>query len=201
MQIVNKKVDELIPYKNNPRNNDEAIPYVTASIKEFGFKNPIIIDKDNVIVAGHTRLASAKELGMEEVPCIIADDLTDEQIKAFRLADNKVAEKSLWDFNMLDKEIEELSKMEDLGFDLKDFGFSDFELSMVGEDMEPDGYDDDMIKEYSDNGQNFLKNERIIIVYRTPEEEAFLKELVKEEHDRLNVTYDAKNIMEKYDNE
>ena len=201
MQIVNKKVDELIPYKNNPRNNDEAIPYVTASIKEFGFKNPIIIDKDNVIVAGHTRLASAKELGMEEVPCIIADDLTDEQIKAFRLADNKVAEKSLWDFNMLDKEIEELSKMEDVGFDLKDFGFSDFELSMVGEDMEPDGYDDDMIKEYSDNGQNFLKNERIIIVYRTPEEEAFLKELVKEEHDRLNVTYDAKNIMEKYDNE
>jgi len=88
LKIVNKKVDDLIPYENNPRYNDEAVEYVANSIKEFGFKVPIIIDKNNVIVAGHTRYKASLELGLEEVPTIIADDLTDEQVKAFRLADN-----------------------------------------------------------------------------------------------------------------
>lgn len=96
MEIINKKLDELIPYEKNPRKNDEAIQYVANSIKEFGFKVPIIIDKNNVIVAGHTRYKASKELGLKEVPCIIADDLNDEQIKAFRLADNKVSEMAEW---------------------------------------------------------------------------------------------------------
>ena len=93
MEIVYKKVNELIPYKSNPRINDEAVEYVKNSIKEFGFKVPIVIDKNNVIIAGHTRLKASLELGLKEVPCIIADDLSEEQIKAFRLADNKVSEK------------------------------------------------------------------------------------------------------------
>ena len=101
MEIINKKIEDLIPYHNNPRLNDEAVEYVKNSIKEFGFKVPMVIDKNNVIVAGHTRYKASKELGLKEVPCIIADDLTDEQIKAFRLADNKVSEKAEWDFNML----------------------------------------------------------------------------------------------------
>ena len=92
MKIIEKKVEELIPYVNNPRNNEAAVDFVAASIEEFGFKNPIIIDKDGVIVAGHTRHAAAKKLGLELVPCIMADDLTEQQIKAFRLADNKTAE-------------------------------------------------------------------------------------------------------------
>lgn len=117
MDIINKKIDELIPYANNPRNNEEAVKYVANSIKEFGFKVPIIIDKNNEIVAGHTRLKAAKELGLKEVPCIIADDLTDEQIKAFRLVDNKVSEQSQWDFNLLDEELN------DLDIDMEDFGF------------------------------------------------------------------------------
>ena len=83
MKIVNRKISKLKPYKNNPRKNDDAVDYVAASIKEFGFKVPIIIDKSNEIIAGHTRLKAAQKLKMEEVPCIIADDLNEDQIKAF----------------------------------------------------------------------------------------------------------------------
>ena len=118
MNIIEKPVDELIPYENNPRVNDDAVPLVAESIREFGFKVPIVIDRDNVIVTGHTRLKAAKQLGMKTVPCIIADDLTPEQVKAFRLADNKVAEFAEWDFSALDKEIE---------FDMSEFGFEELE--------------------------------------------------------------------------
>ena len=99
MEIIYKSIEEIKPYENNPRINDEAIEYVANSIKEFGFRNPIILDKNNVIICGHTRLLASKELKLKEVPCIIADDLTDEQVKALRLADNKVAEKSMWDYS------------------------------------------------------------------------------------------------------
>lgn len=84
MEIIERFIDELIPYENNPRNNDEAVEYVANSIREFGFKNPIIIDKNNVIVAGHTRLKAAEKLEMVKVPTIMADDLTEEQINAKR---------------------------------------------------------------------------------------------------------------------
>lgn len=114
------KLADLKPYEKNPRKNEEAVKYVVESIKEFGFKVPIVIDKDNVIVAGHTRYKGAKKLSLEEVPCIIADDLTDEQIKAFRLADNKVAEKAEWDFELLNSELEDL-----FDFDMGLFGFED----------------------------------------------------------------------------
>lgn len=120
MNIVNKRIDELIPYEKNPRKNDEAVKYVAESIKQFGFKVPIVIDKDNVIVAGHTRYKASKKLKLEEVPCIVADDLTDEQIKAYRLADNKVAEKAEWDFELLDAELDDL-----FDFDMTVFGFEE----------------------------------------------------------------------------
>jgi len=117
MQIVYKKLEELTPYENNPRHNDNATDYVANSIKEFGFKVPIIIDKNGIIVAGHTRYEASKQLGLKEVPVIIADDLSEEQIKAFRLADNKVGEFASWDFDKLELELE------DLGIDMSDFGF------------------------------------------------------------------------------
>ena len=122
MKIEYKNIDEIIPYENNPRLNDNAVDYVANSIKEFGFKVPIIIDKDNIIVAGHTRLKAAKQLGLEEVPVIKADDLTDEQIKAFRIADNKVSEKAEWDLDKLSIELQ------DINFDMSEFGFDDIEL-------------------------------------------------------------------------
>ena len=104
IKIEYLKTDELIPYANNPRNNDEAVDYVANSIKEFGFKVPCVIDNEKNVVCGHTRLKAAKKLGIKEVPCIIADDLTEEQIKAFRLSDNKVGELAEWNFNLLDEE-------------------------------------------------------------------------------------------------
>ena len=122
MEIVQKKIDGLIPYENNPRVNDGAVEYVANSIQEFGFKVPIVIDSDNVIVAGHTRLKAAKKLGLDEVPCIIADDLTEEQIKAFRLADNKTAEMAYWDDELLMGELDELAcDMTEFGFEMPTF--------------------------------------------------------------------------------
>lgn len=122
MTIVNFKVSDLIPYENNPRINDNAVDSVANSIEEFGFKVPVIVDKNNVIVAGHTRVKAAKKLGLEEVPCVVADDLTEDQIKAFRLADNKVSELADWDFSKLE---EELSNVD---IDMSQFGFEAEEL-------------------------------------------------------------------------
>ena len=116
MQIVEKKVTELKAYKKNPRKNDNAVGPVAESIKEFGFKVPIIVDKDNVIVAGHTRLKAAKRLKLKTVPCIVADDLTPAQIKAFRVADNSSAQIAEWDLELLKDELM------DLDFDMSLFG-------------------------------------------------------------------------------
>ena len=124
MDIKMMRLGDLRPYEKNPRKNDEAVKYVQESITQFGFKVPIVIDRDFVIVAGHTRYKAAKKLDLKEVPCIVADDLTDEQIKAFRLADNKVAEKADWDFNILSAELDEL-----FDFDMTAFGFEDDAIS------------------------------------------------------------------------
>lgn len=119
MEIINRNIEEIIPYDKNPRNNDEAVDYVAKSIKEFGFKVPIVIDKNNVIITGHTRLKAAKKLGIKEIPTIIADDLSEEQIKAFRLVDNKVSEYSTWDDKLLNIELEDISiNMDEFGFNI-----------------------------------------------------------------------------------
>lgn len=120
MQIIDKKLTDLKPYANNPRHNTKAVPAVKESILKFGFKVPLVIDKNNVIVCGHTRFYASKEIGLETVPCIVADDLTDEQINAFRLVDNRVSEFADWNF---DKLAEELSDLQD--FDFEPFGFDD----------------------------------------------------------------------------
>ena len=188
MKIEYKNVEEIIPYENNPRNNEDAIEYVANSIKEFGFKNPIIIDKDNVVVAGHTRLLACERLGIKKVPVIVADDLTEEQIKAFRIADNKVAEKAGWDLDKLKLELE------DINFDMTDFGFGDFELSMLIDDIEPEPFDEDIIDEYSDQSENNLKVKRVIITYKNEDEEKFLQDLFKVES--LKVLYKTEELMD-----
>lgn len=123
MKIEYKSLDEIMPYERNPRNNDESVKLVANSIKEFGFKQPIVVDAAGVIVCGHTRYLAAQELGLEKVPTVVADDLTPYQIKAYRLADNKTAEHSNWDYSLLDLEINELN----MEFDMSDFGFDDYE--------------------------------------------------------------------------
>lgn len=134
MNIIEKKLSEITPYENNPRLNDEAVKYVAKSISEFGFKNPILIDRDGVIIAGHTRYKAATELGMKKVPCIIADDLTEEQIRAYRLADNKVGEIAKWDMELLNIELGEIE------LDMTEFGFiemADIDVDGFFEDAEP----------------------------------------------------------------
>ncbi len=120
MEIIEKKIDELKPYKNNPRINGQAISKVALSIKKYGFKNPIIIDKNDEIICGHTRYEAAKELELETVPCIVAKDLTPKQVKEYRLVDNKTSELSWWDFDKLNEEIEKYN------LDVFDFDFKDF---------------------------------------------------------------------------
>ena len=135
MNIIEKPINEVIPYEKNPRINDNAVPAVMKSIEEFGFKVPIVIDKNGTIVTGHTRLKAAKKLGMKTVPCIVADDLTPEQIKAFRLADNKVAEAAEWDMELLAEELDGI-----VDIDMSDFNFGDITDSPSSEDVvEDDG--------------------------------------------------------------
>jgi DNA modification methylase len=131
MQVVMKKTASLLAYDNNPRHNEEAIEAVANSIREFGFKVPIVISSDNIIIAGHTRLKASVSLGLEEVPCIIADDLNEEQIKAFRLADNKTAELATWDLSKLEEELSHID------MDMLQFGFEEME------ELLPDNASDD----------------------------------------------------------
>lgn len=120
MQVHHKKLSEIHPYERNPRRNDGAVDAVAESIRQFGWKVPIVIDSDGVIVTGHTRYKAAKKLGLDSVPCIVADDLTPEQVRMFRLADNKTAELSAWDYPTLQLELDELDV---LGIDMGAFGF------------------------------------------------------------------------------
>lgn len=137
-EIVIIPISEVRPYGKNPRKNEAAVKYVKASIEKFGFKIPIIIDKNRVIVCGHTRLLAAKSLGMTEVPCIYADDLTDAQIKAFRLADNKVSEFAEWDDALLGEELADIGA--DCDIDMTEFGFDllDDEPEEIVEDEIPE---------------------------------------------------------------
>lgn len=128
LKIQYQGLDDLIPYENNPRNNENAVDAVAESIKEFGFKIPIVISSDKVVLAGHTRIKAAKKLGLKEVPCIIADDLTDEQIRAFRLADNKSAEIATWDEEKLEQELAQI-----MDIDMSLFGFNGEETDFADE--------------------------------------------------------------------
>jgi DNA modification methylase len=128
MKIQLWSVDKVIPYKRNPRRNEDAVEKVAASIKEFGFKQPIVVDKDSVIIVGHTRLLAALRLGIKEVPVLVAADLTPAQVKAYRLADNRVHEEAEWDEELLALELGDLSK---LGFNLAATGFDADEINTL----------------------------------------------------------------------
>ena len=140
MQVVAKSIDDIKPYENNPRNNDDAVDAVANSIKEFGWQQPIVVDIGGVIIAGHTRYKAAQKLGLKTVPVVVAKDLSEEQVKAYRLADNKSGELATWDDELLE---DELVGIDDI--DMSQFGFdelsddSDDELS---DDMQIEGNND-----------------------------------------------------------
>ncbi len=162
MEIKELSISELVPYENNPRKNDDAVECVANSIREFGFKVPIVIDKGNVIVCGHTWYKAAKKLHMKTVPCIVADDLTDEQIKAFRLADNKVSEKAEWDFDLLGLELDGI-------YDI-DMGDFDFELDSYNEDDEegPEDTESHRNMTYKKYNLEYVDIERTAGFYQMP---------------------------------
>lgn len=139
MEIKRVKLSEIRPYEKNPRRNDSAVDAVAASIKEFGWQQPIVVDKDGVIIAGHTRYKAAKKLKCKEVPVVYADNLTEEQVKAYRLADNKVGEIANWDFDMLKIELADLA---DIGFDMKPFDFDFDRAKEQEEDNAPESFDE-----------------------------------------------------------
>ena len=120
MQVVAKSIDDIKPYENNPRNNGDAVDAVANSIKEFGWQQPIVVDIGGVIIAGHTRYKAAQKLGLKTVPVVVAKDLSEEQVKAYRLADNKSGELATWDDELLE---DELVGIDDI--DMADFGFDD----------------------------------------------------------------------------
>ena len=169
INIKHQKVEALIPYENNPRNNENAVEAVAGSIREFGFKNPIIVDQNNVIVAGHTRLLAAKELGLKEVPTIIADDLTTEQINAYRLVDNKTNELAQWDIDMLERELSEIDSI-----DMEEFGFDDFPDLELDKVIEDDFEDEELDHEepISQSGEIYqLGNHRLMVGDSTNKED------------------------------
>lgn len=161
MKIEEIPVDCIIPYENNPRYNDEAVEFVANCIKRFGFRNPIQIDEGNVILCGHTRLLACLSLGMENVPCIRHEGLTEAEKAAYRLADNKVAEIARWDFKKLD---EELKKIGD-EISMQDFGFS---------------YEDPDIEKPSGENANG-DGSTLIVICETAEERNELKRRLEDE--------------------
>lgn len=137
LKIIDVDIYDIKPYENNPRNNEEAVDYVAKSIENFGFKVPIIINCQNVIIAGHTRYKAALKLNMSTVPCIVASDLTEEQEKAFRIADNKVAECSTWNDDLLREELKFLDEL-----DMSSLGFEDWELEQLLNPLSSDDIED-----------------------------------------------------------
>lgn len=163
-------IGDVVPYEKNPRLNDQAVDAVASSIREFGFKVPIVVDGKGVVVSGHTRLKAAKALGLAEVPVIVADDLDDTKIKAFRLADNKVAELADWDESLLIKELEEL---DDLNYDMGQFDF-EFDLDDAGGNgSDGDGSDD--IGDIPDN-INVMETFALNVIVKDEAEQAELYE-------------------------
>ncbi|NCC55848.1 MAG: DNA modification methylase, partial [Erysipelotrichia bacterium] len=128
MEVENIPINQIIPYENNPRKNDKAVDVVAKSINEFGFLVPVILDNKNVIVAGHTRIKAALKLGLTEVPCIYAENLTEEQIKAFRIMENKSQEYATWDLKLLVEELKDLKVAE---IDLEFTGIPESELNRL----------------------------------------------------------------------
>lgn len=203
MEIIYKKISDLREYENNPRNNEDAVEAVANSILEFGFKVPIIVDGNNVIIAGHTRYKASHRLGITEVPCIIACDLTEEQIKAFRLVDNKTSELATWDIEKLNEELAGLD------LDMSLFGF-EHHIDEASEETHEDDYDiDEEVTDepFSQMGDLFLLGPHRLLCGDSTKESDFKTLLGNESIDLVvtdppyNVDVGSKgDVIEAFDN-
>ena len=190
-QIQYRDPLDLFPYENNPRLNDYAVKKVLESIKEFGFRNPILVDRDMVIIAGHTRREASILAGLKEVPYIVATDLTEEQVRAYRIADNKLGELATWDEEMLR---EELFSLQEADFELEVMGFTEIDLMKLFDEEEEEPEKEKAPKEkkttlpmlrFGSNSVRITEDELIMLsnryneyVERTPEE-GFISWLLK----------------------
>lgn len=193
IQIVYIPIEEIREYENNPRDNDKAVDAVARSIKRYGPRVPAIVDKNNVLIAGHTRIKAAKKLGMTEFPCVRADDLNENEAKAFRLEDNRTQEDSQWDTEALAKEFDGLKNN---GFDLLDTGFDEFEIGGINMsefdfNAAPEDYDTPEAESGYDEGPEDLDGDEnededpdedytVVIALKDNEEKTALAEIIGE---------------------
>lgn len=170
MNVKYVQIQSIKPYDKNPRKNDNAVDSVAESISEFGWKKPIVVDVNGVIASGHVLYKAAKRLNMKEVPVLVADDLTDEQVKAYRLADNKTGEIAEWDFELLKAELEEINEI-----DMDDFGFElEQAVSYIDSLLESDFVERNSEPKYFDVTFTFEAKDRPVV-------EDYLKENGKKE--------------------
>lgn len=164
MKVEEWPIDKVIPYEKNPRKNDEAAIVTANSIKEFGWQQPIVVDENGIVIAGHTRLKAAKKLKLDKVPVTVAGNLTDEQVKAYRLADNKTGELADWNVDMLDDELNDI-----LNIDMEDFGFEELDES-------------DLQQKDENTDPAFIDDKTVIIIESDSEEELeqYFEKLVEE---------------------
>lgn len=197
LEIIYKKISDIVPYAVNPRKNEATALKLKKSIDEFGFKNPVILDENDVIVAGHARVKAAAMLGMEEVPCVYATGLTEDEIKAYRIADNKTAEIAGWNYDKLCGEMESLAQS---AFDLSFTGFDEAEQLFYLEDKASSEEVDEeayRYKEYMDETEaEALNSYNVAIECSGPEEMQYLAELIKETK-RLQRFYHAEVIIDR----
>lgn len=206
LNLKRMKLTDIVPYENNPRNNDKAVEAVVESIKQCGYVAPIIVDEENIILAGHTRYKALQKLGKKEAEVVIRAGLSDEQKRKYRILDNKTTEFADWDFSKLEQE---LAGLEFGGFD---FGFDFSRLDGMAEQISapepvfspngvqntipqggddpflPEGYDDEDIEQYTANQESFTVKKRVIITY-LPEQEASLAAILGVEGE-MKVVYD-----------
>lgn len=185
---------KIKPYPNNPRLNDEAATFVANSIRDFGFRSPIVVDKDGVVIAGHTRLKAAKKLGLKDAPVIVASDLSDDQVKALRLADNKTAEMAEWDLDLLEQEISEIAEI-----DMSDFGFELGEEPSDGAEAVDDDFEEpEDLESIAKRGQIYRLGEQVLMCGDSTNESDVKKLMGGEQADLLitdppyNVAYEGK---------
>ena len=182
---------DLKTYENNAKiHTAEQVEQIKKSIEEFGFNDPIAVWKDNVIIEGHGRLIAATELGIEKVPVIRLDSLTDEQRKAYMLVHNKLTMNTGFDFSALSAELQSLDNI-----DMGDFGFGYFEMNVDDDDIIPERYDSDMLKEY---GEGQTQTTVITIICTNEEEIEFMKQILKEDGDELRKLYRTEMLIERY---
>ena len=194
------EIEKITPYARNPRKNQD-IDKVASSIKEYGFQQPIVLDKENIIIVGHTRFLAAKKLGMKQVPCIIADKLSDQQVKAYRIADNRVAEESKWDNELLNLELIDLQKD---NIDLENLGFESAELEKIFSSDDPlfVAPQQQETQETPLEIEDFIPSQvRMIQLFLNSESEPKFKDMISSLQDRYNTDNLTDTVYKAIENE